>query len=153
MLTITANGALDNIITVTDVTVVQVERIAVFKDISTTGDYATRLNVNPDQNNAINQRIRFTNNGAQDVKEIYIYDFIPESTAYIANSAINTAEFGLQYSKDGGVNWSLGEPATNGETIVNGTVPSVTNLRWYYAAGGILVPGIEKTVTFQIRIK
>ncbi|MFA6930588.1 MAG: hypothetical protein WCT05_09685, partial [Lentisphaeria bacterium] len=153
VLTITANGALDNIITVTDVTVVQVERIAVLKDISTTGDYATRLNVNPDQNNAINQRIRFTNNGAQDVKEIYIYDFIPENTAYIANSAINNAEFGLQYSKDGGVTWLPGEPATNGETIVNGTVSAVTNLRWYYDTGGILVPGIEKTVTFQIRIK
>ncbi|MDQ0289413.1 isopeptide-forming domain-containing fimbrial protein [Oligosphaera ethanolica] len=153
VLTITATGAVDNVIAVTDVTVTQAERVAVFKEVSTTGDYATRLNVQPSQGNAVNQRIRFVNTGPDDIKEVYIFDFIPEHTAYIANSAVNTAEFGLQYSKDGGVTWLAGEPADNGESVVNGTVPAVTNLRWYYNGGAALTPGNEHVITFQLRIK
>ncbi|MDD4539783.1 MAG: hypothetical protein PHT80_12265, partial [Lentisphaeria bacterium] len=60
---------------------------------------------------------------------------------------------GLQYSKDGGVTWLAGEPADNGESVVNGTVPAVSNLRWYYNGGAALTPGNEHVITFQLRIK
>jgi len=153
VLTITATGAMDNVITVTDVTVVQVERVAVFKEISTTGDYTTRMEVQPQENNNINQRIRFINNGPEAVKNVYLYDFIPEHTSYVANSAVNNAEFNLEYSKDGGVNWIAGEPAEKGEAVSNGLVPKVTNLRWLYNGGDTLIPGEEKIITFQLRIK
>ncbi|MDY0177138.1 MAG: DUF11 domain-containing protein, partial [Lentisphaeria bacterium] len=146
VLNITATGAVDNIISVSDVTVVQAERIAVFKEIKTDGDYLTRLQVQPEPGNAVTQRIRFYNNGPEDVKEVYIYDFIPEHTAYVANSAVDDAEFALQYSLDGGVSWLPGEPPAP-------DLNKVSNLRWYYNAGGILKPGDEKTITFQIRIK
>ncbi|MGI5924760.1 MAG: isopeptide-forming domain-containing fimbrial protein, partial [Lentisphaeria bacterium] len=153
VLTVTATGG-GNISTITDVTVTTAERIAVFKEVSTgTEAYTTRLQVQPTGSNAVNQRIRFFNNGPENVKEVYIYDFIPNYTVYIANSAVNTPEYALQYSKDGGVNWTVGEPAAKGESVVDGTVPAVTNLRWYYNEGGALTPGDEHVITFQLRIK
>jgi len=152
VLTVTATGG-ENISTITDVTVTTPERIAVFKDVKTTGDFTTRLQIQPKADNAIIQRIRFFNNGPEDVKEVYVYDYIPTFSSYIANTAVNTADYALQYSKDGGVNWIVGEPAANGETVVDGRVPAVTNLRWYYKGGGVLTPGDEHVITFQIRIK
>jgi uncharacterized repeat protein (TIGR01451 family) len=153
VLTVTATGD-GNVCTITDVTVTTAERIAVFKDVKTNGDYKTRLQVEPKAGNAITQRIRFFNNGPENVKEVYIYDFIPNYSSYIANTAVNTVDYELQYSKDGGVNWIVGEPAANGEEVVEGIVPSVTNLRWYYKKnGGVLTPGDEHVITFQIRIK
>jgi len=153
VLTVTATGG-ENISTITDVTVTTPERIAVFKDVKTTGDFTTRLQIQPKADNAIIQRIRFFNNGPEDVKEVYVYDYIPTFSSYIANTAVNTVDYELQYSKDGGVNWIVGEPAANGEEVVEGIVPSVTNLRWYYKKnGGVLTPGDEHVITFQIRIK
>lgn len=146
VLTIKATGG-ENQSIVTNVTVTTVERIAVFKEVRTDGDYMTRVEVKPSQGHVIDQRIRFYNNGPESVKEVYIYDFIPRYTAYVANSAINTDDYKLSYSTDGGVTWHDDEPPSS-------TVPSVTNLRWRYNKnGGVLTPGDEHVITFQLRIK
>lgn len=155
VLTVTATAPGVNTITVTDVTVIQSEQVVVVKDISDDGggNFDTRLTVDPDDPDFILQRLRFVNQGSSNVKEIFIYDFMPDYTVYVANSAVNDGDFELQFSTDGGVTWTVGEPAAT-ETVVSGTVPSVTNLRWRYTKnGGVLVPGLEETLTFKIKVE
>ena len=79
------------------------------------------------------------------MKEIYVYDFVPEYTAYVASSAVNSATYALSYSVDGGITWIVGEPG--------GAADTVTNLRWYFNSGGALPPGVEHTITFKLRVK
>lgn len=142
-----AVNAGDQDISVYDTTVVQSPGVVIRKDISEDDGttYDTRLLVDPDDSDNVTQRLRFINDSPEAVKEIYVYDFVPEYTAYVAGSAVNDATYALEYSTDGGQSWTGGDPA--------GASDSVTNLRWYYSAGAALPPGVEHTITFKLRVK
>lgn len=142
-----ALGGGDQDISVYDTTVVQSPGVVIRKDISEDdgATYDTRLEVDPDDSDNVTQRLRFINDSPEAVKEIYVYDFIPEYTAYVAGSAVNSGTYALSYSTDGGQNWTSGDPA--------GASDSVTNLRWYFNGGAALPPGVEHTITFKLRVK
>ncbi|GAB5559198.1 MAG: hypothetical protein SynsKO_08450 [Synoicihabitans sp.] len=142
-----AVGGGDQDISVYDTTVVQSPGVVIRKDISEDdgATYDTRLEVDPDDADRITQRLRFINNSPEPVKEIYVYDFVPEYTAYVAGTAVNDGTYALSYSTDGGQSWTNGEPG--------GVSDSVTNLRWYFSGGAALPPGVEHTITFKLRVK
>ncbi|MCU0791446.1 MAG: hypothetical protein MUE42_01025 [Opitutaceae bacterium] len=144
----------DQDISVYDTTTVQLPGVVITKDISDNNGatYADRLLIDPSDPDRVLQRLRFYNNSPVGVRSVYVHDNIPQHTAYVANSAVNTPLYALSYSKDQGQTWLPGEPAVS-EPVVGGTVPSVTHLRWLYDGGALLVPGPVHTVTFKLKVK
>ncbi|MCC5834064.1 MAG: DUF11 domain-containing protein [Opitutales bacterium] len=158
ILLVTATSPTDEFepIDITNVTTVTNEDIGILKAVSigdqVNGPYSTELEARPNDADRVWNRLTVQNLSNETLNEVFVYDYMPEHTRYVAGTATTLGgEFVLSYSIDGGQNWISGEPG--------GASAQVTNLRWQYVGdtggkgAGMLEPGTEKVLYFQMRIK
>lgn len=155
VLLLTADGPDDNDITVSDISHVRAEKVAILKEVSSDdgSTFDTRMTVDPDDPDQILQRLRVTNQGDTGVKTVYVYDFVPEGTEYVHGSmtsagGLYTLAYSLEeYLPDGTIEWIDGAPSADDS-------PDVKTLRWHYTAnGGVLLPGDTHDLMFKIKVK
>jgi len=139
---LTAQGA-NNADSVTDITIVRQGKMRLVKEESVDGGTAWHTSVQAQPGDTAIFRLTFTNIGTETLFNIRVIDSIPDNTVYVTGSAAsgNDGTYTVYYSTDGGVSWTMTEPAAG----------DVTHIRWNYV--GTLAPGESHYVTYEVSVK